>query len=130
MAGKRILVVDDDPDIVEYICTFLEDSGYEMRSADASASALVELEDSAVDLVILDVLMPGRSGLDLLVTIRKDARWAELPVILITGSDRVLEDRGQSYLDPQAGLRGADAVLGKPLKREELLRCVQQLGVR
>ena len=129
MADKKILVVDDDPDVIEYVGTFLEDHGYEVSSANGTAAAIVELERSMVDLVILDVMMPGRSGLDLLVTLRKDARWSELPLVVLTGHDRVLEDRGLSYLDPDLGLRGADGVLGKPLMRDELLRTLKRLGI-
>ncbi len=127
MSGQRILVVDDDPDVVEYVCTFLRDSGYETCSADAYESALEALEEAPVDILILDVMMPGRSGLDLLVTLRKDPRWAELTILVLTGHDRVVQHGDASYLGPKAGVRGADAVLAKPLGRDELLRTLAQL---
>lgn len=124
--SKRILVVDDDPDIVEYLCTFLEDHGYEVLAADASASALAVLEGTEVDVVVVDVLMPGRSGLDLLVTLRRDPRWRDLRVVVLTGSDHVLEDAGRSYIGLKSGLRGADQVLGKPVDPGELLGALEQ----
>ena len=99
MGGNRILVVDDDPDIVEYICTFLEDNDYIVSSADSSLAAIAQLEQSEVDLVIVDVLMPGRSGLDLIVKLRKDLRWRELRVEVLTGNDQVLQDGGVSYIN-------------------------------
>ena len=129
MSGGRILVVDDDPDVVDYVSTFLRDHGYEVRSAATTTTALDELEEGPVDLVILDVLMPGRSGLDLLVTLRKDPRFAETPIVVLTGHDRVLQEGVDSYLGLQSGIRGADGVLGKPLGRDELLRLLTKLGV-
>ena len=129
MTGRRILVVDDDADVVDYVSTFLRDHGYEVRSASATSAALAELEEGPVDLMILDVLMPGRSGLDLLMTIRRDPRFENLPVVVLTGHDRVLQEGVDSYLGLQSGIRGADGVLGKPLGREELLRLLAQLGV-
>ena len=129
MSGKKILVVDDDPDIVEYVCTFLEDNGYEVCSAEGSEDAMSVLEGSSVDMIILDVLMPGRSGLDLLVTLRKDPRWAALPIVVLTGNDGVLQDGGKSYLEPNSGIRGAEEVLGKPLKPDELLSALERLSV-
>jgi CheY-like chemotaxis protein len=123
---KRILVVDDDPDIVEYLCTFLGDHGYEVLAADASASALAVLEGTQVDAVVVDVLMPGRSGLDLLVTLRRDPRWRDLRVVVLTGSDHVLEDAGRSYIGLRPGMRGADQVLGKPVDPGELLGALEQ----
>ena len=129
MSDKKILVVDDDPDIVEYVCTFLEDNGYEVSSADESLTAIDQLEKARYDLIIVDVLMPGRSGLDLIVTLRKDPRWADIPVVVLTGNDHVIQDGGKSYHGLQSGIRGADAILGKPLKPEELLVALERLGV-
>ena len=129
MSGKRILVVDDDPDVVEYVCTFLRDEGYQTFSADAYGTALEALEKDEVDLLILDVMMPGRSGLDLLATIRKDARWADLPILVLTGHDRVARHGASSYLGPESGGRGADGVLAKPLQRDQLLKMLAGLGV-
>jgi CheY-like chemotaxis protein len=120
MAGTRVLVVDDDADTVEYISTLLEDNGYDVRGADRSSDALLVLEAFAADVVIVDVLMPGRSGLDLLVQIRRDARWRDVPVLMLTGNDQVLQDGGRSYFSSHEGMRGADEILGKPLDPEEL----------
>jgi DNA-binding response OmpR family regulator len=123
---KRILVVDDDPDITEYVGTFLEDHDYEVMSAGTSEAAVRVLERFTADLVIVDVMMPGRSGLDLLVTLRRDPRWADLLVVMFTGNDRVLQDGGKSYLAMEK-VREADAVMGKPLVTDELLATLERL---
>ena len=122
----RVLIVDDDPDIIDYLCSFLEDHDYEVASAESASAALSILPDAAPDVILIDVLMPERSGLDLLVTMRKDARWQDLPVVVVTGSDQVLEDECQSYMGSHEGVRGPDGVLGKPIDRDALLAILRQ----
>ena len=115
-------MVDDDRDTALYLSVLLEDNGYEVRTAEDEVEALSRLEEFPADTVIMDVLMPGRSGLDLLVKLRSSPRWSNLMVIVVTGNDRVLEDYGKSYLSLHKGIRGPDAVLGKPVDPEALLR--------
>jgi DNA-binding response OmpR family regulator len=124
---RRILVVDDDPDIVEYLGLFLEDHGYEVSSANRSSSALTALEEVEPDAVILDVVLPGRSGLDLLVTIRQHVRWSSVPVVVLTGNDSIVQDNGRTYLRGYDLERGADCVLAKPVDQEKLIECLAQL---
>ena len=127
MAPKRILVVDDDPDIVDYLGLFLEDHGYEVSSANRSSSALAALDEVVPDAVILDVVLPGRSGLDLLVTIRRHDRWSSVPVVVLTGNDSIVEDGGRAYLMGFDLERGADCVLAKPVDQEALIECLAKL---
>ena len=117
----RVLVVDDDRDTALYLSVLLEDKGYEVRTAEDEVEALSQLDGFPADTVIMDVLMPGRSGLDLLVKLRNSPRWRNLMVIVVTGNDRVLEDYGKSYLSLHKGIRGPDAVLGKPVDPKALL---------
>ena len=127
MDPKRILVVDDDPDIVDYLRLFLEDHGYDVSSANRSSSALAALDDVVPDAVILDVVLPGRSGLDLLVTIRRHDRWSAVPVVVLTGKDSIVRDNGRDYLRGHELERGADCVLAKPVDQVALVRCLSKL---
>jgi len=127
MALKRVLVVDDDPDIVDYLGFFLEDEGYEVSSANRSSSALTALDEFAPDAVIVDVVLPGRSGLDLLVQIRQNQRWSEVPIIVLTGNDAIVQDNGKNYLAGFQLERGADLVLAKPVDRDALVAVLARL---
>lgn len=127
MQGNKVLVVDDDPDVVEYLSSFLEDNGYEVAAATDAASARAQVARFRPGVVLIDVLMPGRSGLDLLVSLRSDPRWRHIPLVVITGSDKILEDDCQSYLGSHHGVRGPDGVLGKPVDRKTLLAVLQHL---
>ncbi len=127
MAGKRVLVVDDDPDTVVYLTSFLEDHGYEIRSAPDAASALGTLASYRPDIILIDVLLPGRSGLDLLVTVRRDARLQDAALVVITGMDEILKYDCRSHLISHEGVAGPDAVLGKPIDAAALLSLVGKL---
>lgn len=121
----RVLLVDDDPDIRLYLRSFLEDEGCAVVDAVSAAAALDEIASQRPDVVLIDVMMPGRSGLDLLVSLRRSPDHSDLPLVVVTGNDRILEDDCQSYLGAHAGVRGPDGVLGKPVDRQALLRVVQ-----
>lgn len=123
MLAAQILVVDDDPDIVDYFDFFLRDNGYAVASASSASEALELMEGEGLtpDAVLIDVMMPGRSGLDLLVSLRRDPRWAETPVVMITGSDQVLEDDCRSYLASRSDVRFPEGILAKPVDRRALL---------
>ncbi len=123
----KILVVEDDPDIVDYLSSFLEDEGYEVASAQRCSTALGMMDDFGPDVVLIDALLPGKSGLEFLVTLRRDPKWSELPLVVVTGNDQLLEDDCQSYLGAHEGVRGPDGVLGKPVDRATLLAVLHNL---
>ena len=121
MPAPSVLIVDDDPDIVAYVTSLLEDHGYATRSAGDAGQAVRVLEGFRPDAVLVDVLMPGKSGLDLLVMLRRDERWRSIPLVVVTGMDQILEHDCQSYLTSHHGVSGPDAVLGKPIDPRALL---------
>jgi CheY-like chemotaxis protein len=125
----RILAVDDDSDVLEYLTSFLEDEGHEVAVAGDERSALARLERCDPDAILIDVMLPGKSGLDLLVRLRRDPRHSELPLILVTGDDGVLKDECRSYLESHHGVRGPDHVLGKPMDRDALLEVLKAIDV-
>ena len=125
----RILVVDDDPDVVEYLSSFLEDEGYEVEGAGDETTALARVERFGPDAILIDVMLPGRSGLDLLVRLRRDPRRSEIPLVLVTGDDDVLKDECRSYLESHQDVRGPDRVLGKPMERDLLLSVLTEIAV-
>lgn len=126
----RILVVDDDPDILVYLSMLLEDHGYVVESAGDTAAAFAAVDQFRPDLVLVDVLLPGRSGLDLVVSLRRDPRWKDIPLIVITGSDQILHDDCRTYLGAHEDVRAPEGVLGKPMDAHALLTAVREIGRR
>jgi len=119
---SRILVVDDDPMIRTTIRRML--GGHEVTEAENGDSALAALAAQPVDLVITDLMMPERAGLNLIADIR--ARGTLPRILAISGGGRML---GADLL-PAAQAAGADAVLPKPFRKAELLRLVAALLAR
>ncbi len=111
------LVVDDDPDVCDLVSFKLEQSGYEVRRATSAAEAVDEVAAARPDIVLLDIMMPGRSGLDVLAQWRAEPGTADLPVIMLTA-------RAQDY-DINHGLElGADDYIVKPFSPRDLVRRV------
>ena len=124
---SRVLIVEDDPDIVDYLSSFLGDEGYEVGSAQRCSTALAMMDSFGPDVVLIDALLPGKSGLEFLVTLRCNPTWSDLPLVVVTGNDQLLEDDCQSYLGAHEGVRGPDGVLGKPVDRATLLAVLRVL---
>lgn len=83
-APARILVVEDDRDIAALVAYHLTKEGYQVRTAAGGAEALDAVSEERPDLVVLDVMLPGHSGLDVLREIRRRPDLADLPVIMLT----------------------------------------------
>lgn len=120
--NKTILIVDDEPDTAEMLGEMLRISGYNAIHACAGAQTLSLMLNHKPDGVILDVLLPDQSGIEVLKNIRRDPRLAQIPVILISGSN--------APADVQQGMQaGASAYLTKPVSfwdvKETVDRCLQ-----
>jgi DNA-binding response OmpR family regulator len=121
MSGRpRVLVVDDDAFIRRPLEFILRNEGFEPLTAVDGCDCLERLDEMRPDLIILDVMMPGRDGFDVCKTIKQEARYAEIPIILLSA-------RGQDH-DRERGLcLGAAEFMTKPYSPSELVRRVREL---
>ena len=117
--GKRILAVDDEADVLMILRTALQSEGYEIKTASNGEDAVAAAQESPPDLIILDVMMPGMDGFDVLAELKKDEATSTIPVIMLTGvSDR---KKIQEALDT-----GIDYYIIKPFEFEDLISKVEQ----
>jgi two-component system alkaline phosphatase synthesis response regulator PhoP len=116
---KRILLVDDDELILESLKSALEDRGYEVFLARDGSEALMRAERDAPDLIVLDVIMPIRSGYSVLDHLHRN-RTHTPPVIMMTANE---DERLRGYAES----RGANAFLQKPFEISQLLSKVETL---
>jgi CheY-like chemotaxis protein len=85
MAKKRILVVDDERDIVEFLTQLLEDNGYEVTSAYDGVEAMEQVSREKPDLILLDLQMPEETGTGLFRKLHNQKEYKDIPVIVISG---------------------------------------------
>ena len=90
--AKKVLVVDDDVNTVKFLSVALEEGGYEPVGALNGKEGLEKIQSENPDLIILDVMMPKKTGFVLFKQLRKDEKYKDLPVIMLTGVSTVLED--------------------------------------
>ena len=119
----RILVADDDVDIRELVEFKLSTLGHDIVAVGDGAAAVDACREHKPDLAVLDVMMPGVSGLDAIRVIRSDAALADIPVILLTA--RAQESDVETGFDS-----GADDYITKPFSPRELASRVQALLAR
>ena len=119
-AGKTILVVDDDPEIVTMVSLRLGKRGYRVLTAVDGVEALATTKRDHPDLVILDVMMPGKNGWEVARAIRTDPATEKIKVVMLTAI-------GESVNEMTSPLYGADAHLDKPFEFEKLEQTLREL---
>ena len=132
---KRILAIDDDPAILLFVRSSLENAGYEVEVAETGPEGLLRLRRSRPDLILLDIEMPGMNGFEVAARIRKrtddDLKGAmrksldtvqsfQIPILFLTARAAVMDVK-------QAADVGADGYLVKPCQAEDLLRRVNEV---
>lgn len=111
--GKRVLLIEDEPNIIEAISFILSRDGFTVHTHEDGETALDKVTAAPPDMIILDVMLPGRSGFDILRDLRNDERTAKLPVLMLTA-------RGQTKDRELAHELGADHFMTKPFSNTEV----------
>ena len=117
-SGPRVLVVDDDERLRQYVRMSLEFEGYAVRDAGSAEEGLEALEEEAPDLILLDVMMPQVDGWQMLQRIQE--RHGSIPVIMFSGK---VDQRSAA----EAASRGAQGFIGKPFDPQQLIERTRQL---
>jgi DNA-binding response OmpR family regulator len=118
--AKRVLVVDDEPNIVMSLRFLMEREGFEVEVAPTGEAALKALDRGPADLVLLDVMMPALDGFEVCQRIRGNPAWTNTRIIMLTAKGREVErDKGLAL--------GADDYVTKPFSTRELVVRVKQM---
>ncbi len=122
MSNKKpqILIVDDMEDNICLLSMLLESEGYQVDSATSGEEALVKIEADPPNLVLLDVMMPGVNGFQVIEQIRKKPQLAKLPIVLLTAHAEVDFAKGIMV--------GADGFFRKPIDLDALVKQVEALA--
>ena len=129
---KKILIIDDDPDVVLFLSTMLKDQGYGTVDARNGQEGIEKAKEELPDLILLDLMMPQKSGISLLSDLKKDADLKKIPVIMVTGVS------GETGIDLESFFQRSSTVgendgemrpqglIEKPVDPEKLLRLVKK----
>jgi DNA-binding response OmpR family regulator len=118
--AKKVLIVDDEPNIVAALEYLLQRKGYEIRIAADGEEALRQVQSFAPDLVLLDVMMPRQSGYEVCQRIRERPEWSGVRIVMLSAKGREAEvSKGLSL--------GADLYITKPFSSAELVARIGEL---
>ncbi len=128
---KKILVVDDEPDIVTYLTSLFEDNNYEVVSACDGQDGLDKIKSERPDLVTLDISMPEKSGVRFYREAREDADLKDIPIVIVTGVESK-KDGGTGkdfhrFLSTRKSVPPPDGYVQKPVEKADLLGIVKKL---
>ena len=119
--ARRILVVEDEAPIREMVCFVLEQNGFQPVEAEDYDSAVNQLNEPWPDLILLDWMLPGGSGLQFIKLLKREALTRDIPVVMLTSS------REESDLARSWDL-GVNAYVVKPVDVDQFFRAVKLLG--
>jgi DNA-binding response OmpR family regulator len=119
--AKRVLLIEDEPNIIEAISFILSRDGWTVHTHADGETANTKIAAMPPDVVILDVMLPGKSGYDILRDMRADASSKDIPVLMLTA-------RGQLRDRELAERLGATHFMTKPFSNAEVLRVVRSLA--
>jgi len=128
---KTVLVVDDEPNVRDYLAQILRDAGFNVVTARDGDEALDLVRREPPDFISLDLVMPRKSGHKLLYELRKDKRLSRIPVVVVTAhaQDELGKDDLQDIMQNRV-ISGPGTYLEKPVKPLDYVRCVQRaLGI-
>jgi len=117
---SKVLIADDNPQIVELLEAYLEPLNVQVRTAADGEATLAAVEREMPDLILLDIMMPRRSGFEVCRILKDDPRYHDIPIVMVTA----LNEAGDLE---RARECGGDDFLSKPVNKIELLARVQNL---
>ncbi len=127
--GKRVLVIDDEADIMVYISAALEDSGFEPLDLARDEPVIESIKSLSPDFIIMDIMMPRRSGISIYKELRSDPETSGIPVIIISGMAGAKDLVKDGFTVNSEGIHipPPDAFFEKPVEIEALLDAVSRL---
>jgi DNA-binding response OmpR family regulator len=127
---EKILIVDDDPDIVDALYVLLEDEGYDVVSANDGEEGLARIKEENPNLIILDLLMPKLDGYGVCKTLQDPrwSKWKDIPILILTS---VREEASQRRYELETGMRmNVDDYVEKPIDPDVVIDRVKKILAR
>jgi len=120
---KKVLVVDDEPDITKWLTLLFQENGYQTLSADNGADGFDKAEKELPNLIVLDISMPVESGVKMYRKLKGLDKTSKIPVIMLTGVTAEFEN----FISSRSQVPPPDAYFEKPVNKEALLEKAKEL---
>jgi len=124
--SRKVLIVDDEPDVARYLAMVLRANGFSPVVADSVESGLKIVDELEPDLVCLDIMMPRESGISMYRRLRQSQKTRRIPVIIISGAEQEVKFDFRAYL-PEESIPEPDCYMEKPIDVEKYLGAVERL---
>lgn len=121
---KTVLIVDDEPDVVTFISTLLEDNGYSTVTAQNGDEALARLKEARPDVITLDISMPEKSGVRLYRDMKENDEWKDIPIVIVTGISGDFE----RFISTRSQVPPPEGYISKPIEEKEILELIKKLA--
>ena len=126
VARKHVLVIDDEPDISSYIASILEGSQYSVQTANSAMEGETIMRNRRPDLILLDLMMPGRTGIQFFVRLKGNDETKDIPLIMVTGIKDKLNIDWQEIVS-KLKARVPDGFVEKPIEPVHLMNVVEDV---
>jgi len=124
--NKKILIIDDEPDVLKYLTTVLSDFGNLVICAESSQDGWTKMLKDKPDLITLDIMMPGQSGISFYLKAKADDRFAEIPIIILSG----IKEAGEfdfRELVPDPNIPAPEAFIEKPINVRQFIETIDNI---
>jgi CheY-like chemotaxis protein len=126
--AKKVLIVEDEPDMITYLSALLEDNGYQAISAVDGEDGLQKAKTEKPDLVSLDLLMPNKTGIGMFRELRRSSETVNIPVVIVTGfaTDDAPRIDFKKWMHERS-IKPPEAYIEKPVDKDVYLEAVRKL---
>ncbi len=126
MSLKKILIVDDEPDVVAYLSAVLESNGYKAYSAGDIKSAMKFVKEILPDLICLDIVMPNETGISFYIKLQKEKEFKNIPVIIVSGIIESEKFNFRSYVKDES-IKPPKCYMEKPVNIKSFIKNIEEL---
>lgn len=126
MEKRTAVVIDDEPDMANYISSVLEEQDFEVVTANDAATGEALIRENRPNVILLDLMMPGRTGIQLFARLRGDESVKDIPLVMVTGIKQELNIDWSSIVD-NLRTRKPDGFVEKPIDPKKLLKVVEDV---
>lgn len=123
MPAKKAVVIDDEKDLTTYLTTILEENDFSVKAANDAVSGEQLIREEQPDLILIDLVMPGRTGIQLFTKLRKDPDTKNIPLVMVTGIKEQMQVDWGEIVDRYSA-RKPDGFVEKPIEPVRLMSVV------